>query len=227
VAVDIVLLGPPGAGKGTQAQRVASSLGLAHLSTGEIFRGHIADKTAIGLEVKALLDRGQLAPDELTCHMVEEWVGREASQAGCVFDGFPRSESQARTLDEMLSRYGRTVTMAIHIEVSDDEVVGRLAARRTCPLCGRIYNLRFDPPKREGLCDNPDCDGQPLVHREDDREEVIRERLQVYHRNDDPILRYYAAQGKLRVIEAEGLPFEGVFEKIESLLTATGLERAS
>jgi len=227
VAVDIVLLGPPGAGKGTQAQRVASSLGLAHLSTGEIFRGHIADKTAIGLEVKALLDRGQLAPDELTCQMVEEWVSRKASESGCVFDGFPRSESQASSLDAILSSLGRSVTMAIHIEVSDDEVVKRLAARRTCPLCGRIYNLRFDPPKRDGLCDNPDCDGQPLLQRDDDREEVIRERLQVYHRNDDPILRYYAAQGKLRVVEAEGLPFDGVFEKIESLLTATGLERVS
>jgi adenylate kinase len=223
VAVDIVLLGPPGAGKGTQSKRIAATLGLAHVSTGEIFRSHIADETAIGLEVKALLDQGHLAPDNLTFEVLEERIGQPDCIAGCVFDGFPRSESQVAALDEILARYGRNVTMAIHIDVSDDEVVGRLTARRTCPVCGRIYNLRFDPPQREGLCDDPMCGEAALVIREDDQEAVIRERLRVYHRNDDPILRHYATQGKLRTIEAGGLSFDGVFEKIESLLGATGL----
>jgi adenylate kinase len=221
VALDIVLLGPPGAGKGTQSKRVAAALGLAHVSTGDIFRGHIADETAIGKMVKELLDNGQLAPDEVTVQVLEERIGQEACASGCVFDGFPRSAPQAELLDQILGHLGRAVTMAIHIDVSDDECVGRLAARRTCPVCGRIYNLRFDPPQQEGVCDTPSCEGAVLEQRDDDKEDVIRERLRVYHRNDDPILRYYDAQEKLRVIQAEGLRFDGVFEKIESLLSAT------
>lgn len=220
MAVDIVILGPPGAGKGTQSQRVAAGFGLAHISTGDILRQHIAEETPIGLEVKTLLDSGHLAPDDLTYQVVEERLAQPDCAAGCVFDGFPRSVDQAEVLDEMLARMDRAVTMAIFIDVDDDEVVGRLAARRTCPVCGRIYNLRFDPPLHGESCDTPECKGCALEQREDDREDVIRERLRVYHRNDDPILQFYAAQDKLRTIKANGLRFDGVYEKIESLLNS-------
>lgn len=227
MAVDIVILGPPGAGKGTQSQRVAAGFGLAHISTGDLLRQQIAEETAIGLQVKTLLDSGRLAPDEITYQVVEERLTQPDCAAGCVFDGFPRSVAQAEVLDEMLSRRNRAVTMAIFIDVDDDEVVGRLTARRTCPVCGRIYNLRFDPPANDSLCDTPGCSGQPLEQREDDREDVIRERLRVYHRNDDPILQFYAAQDKLRTIKANGLRFEGVYEKIESLLSTVSAAAAS
>lgn len=220
MAVDIVILGPPGAGKGTQSQRVAAGFGLAHISTGDLLRQHIADETAIGVKVKGLLDSGHLAPNELTYGVVEERLAQPDCAAGCVFDGFPRSVEQAEVLDEMLAHLGRNVTMAIFIDVDDDEVVERLAARRSCPVCGRIYNLRFDPPLSDSKCDTPDCGGQALEQREDDREDVIRERLRVYHGYDDPILRYYAAQDKLRTIKGNGLLFDGVYEKIESLLNS-------
>lgn len=219
--MDIVILGPPGAGKGTQSQRISAALGLPHVSTGEMFRCHIQEETPLGLEVKSTLDQGHLAPDDLTYRIVRERLRQEDSKGGCVFDGFPRSEAQAVELDRILAALGRKVMMAINIEVPDDEIVARLTARRMCPLCGSIYNLRFNPPKRDGLCDNPGCEDQMLVQREDDREEVIRERLSVYHEHDDPIIRYYAEQDKLRVVKACKLSADGVFEKIESLLSST------
>lgn len=221
MAVDIVILGPPGAGKGTQSQRISVAFGLAHVSTGEMFRQQSAEDTELGREVKALLDRGQLAPDDLACRTVKERIRKRDCASGCVFDGFPRSESQAVALDGILGEVGRSVMMAINIEVPDDEVVSRLTARRMCPLCGSIYNERFNPPRRPGLCDNPECEDQALVQRDDDREEVIRERLRVYHRNEEPIIQYYAAQDKLRVVKACSLSADGVFEKIESLLSST------
>ncbi len=214
MAVDIVILGPPGAGKGTQSQRLSSALGLVHVSTGEIFRCHIQEETELGLEVKSILDQGHLAPDDLAFRIVRERLSQQDCKAGCVFDGFPRSVAQAAELDKILADLGRKVMVAINIEVSDDERVARLTARRMCPLCGSIYNERFNPPKRPGLCDNPECEDQALVQREDDREEVIRERLKVYHRNDDPIIQYYAEQEKLRVLKACSLSADGVFEKL-------------
>jgi len=213
-------MGGPGAGKGTQSAKIERALGIPHVSTGEIFREHIEQQTAVGREIKHLLDDGHLAPDELTCRVVRERLAEVDCREGCLLDGFPRSVAQALALDEIVESYGGRVDLVINLEVSDDEVVTRLTSRRVCPACGAIYNLEFNPPSVDGECDNPECEGARLVQRDDDREEIIRERIRVYHRKTEPLLQFYGAKGVLKNVRGEGKTPEAVFEKIESLLAS-------
>ncbi|MBI1317875.1 MAG: adenylate kinase [Candidatus Hydrogenedens sp.] len=213
-------MGGPGAGKGTQSAKIERALGIPHVSTGEIFRQHIEQQTDVGREIKHLLDDGHLAPDELTVRVVRERLADADCQQGCLLDGFPRSVAQAKALDEIVELQGGRVDLVINLEVSDDEVVSRLTSRRVCPVCGAIYNLEYNPPSVDGQCDNPACEGARLIQRDDDREDVIRERIRVYHRKTEPLLQFYGAKGVLKTVRGEGKTPDAVFAKIESYLAS-------
>jgi adenylate kinase len=213
------MLGGPGAGKGTQAKRMAQAYGLPHISTGDIFRAHLKDGTPLGLQVKQYLDAGKLVPDALTCDMVADRIAQTDCAAGYILDGFPRSVPQAETFQRLLAARGEKLDLAINVEVTDQEIVNRLAARRSCPKCGAIYNLKYGPPKREGVCD---ADGEALLQRDDDREQTIRERLRVYHETTQPIIAYYEKQGILKTVHGTGSSPDAVFRKIEEMVSAAG-----
>ena len=216
----IVTLGAPGAGKGTQAKRLATDQGLPHISTGDIFRAHLREGTDLGKQVQSYLDAGRLVPDDVTCAIVADRLAEPDCADGYILDGFPRSVPQAEALDAVLCERGETLDVAINIDVPDDVIVGRLTARRSCPQCGRIYNLTYDPPQRDGVCDNPDCGGAALVHRKDDQVETINERLRVYHETTEPIIAYYDRQGILSNVLAADAPPPDVYKKIEEALAA-------
>jgi len=216
----IVMLGAPGAGKGTQAKRIAEAHGLPHISTGDIFRANLKQGTPLGLKAKGYMDAGTLVPDDLTCEMVADRIAQEDCADGYILDGFPRSLPQAETFQRLLDERGDTLDIAVDIEVGDGEIVGRLTARRSCPDCGAIYNLRFSPPKREGHCDA--CTDTALVHRDDDREDTIRQRLSVYHETTEPIVSYYERLGILERVDGTDAPPDAVFETIEAVLSAAG-----
>lgn len=220
----IVMLGAPGAGKGTQAKRIAETHGVPPISTGDIFRANLRQGTALGLEVKKYLDAGQLAPDALTCEIVADRIAQEDCAQGYILDGFPRSLPQAEEFQRLLESRGDAMDVAINIDVSDAEIIDRLSARRSCPKCGAIYNLKFSPPKQDGICDHPACGGEALVQRVDDQEETIRERLRVYHETTEPIIDYYRTQGILKTVPGTASTPDAVFAKIEEILS--GLEKA-
>ena len=213
----IVMLGAPGAGKGTQAKRVADAHSLPHISTGDIFRANLAQGTPLGTKAKEYMDAGTLVPDELTCALVADRLAEADCAPGYILDGFPRSLPQAENLERLLDDRSQRLDVAVNIDVPDPEIVGRLTARRSCPQCGRIYNLTYDPPRREGVCDD---DGAALVQRDDDREETIRERLRVYHETTEPIIAFYEERGILKTIPASKMPPDDVFAQIEELLAA-------
>lgn len=215
----IVMLGAPGAGKGTQAKLVAEAHKLPHISTGDIFRANLREGTPLGLQAKEYMDAGKLVPDSLTCEIVADRIAQPDCANGYILDGFPRSLPQAEVFQSLLEKRGETLTVAINIDVEDASIIDRLGARRSCPQCGAIYNLKFGPPKKEGVCDN---DGAELVLRKDDCEETIRERLRVYHETTEPIIGYYEELGILKTIEATGVPVDAVFSKIEELCPAKG-----
>ena len=215
------MLGAPGAGKGTQAVRIAARLAVPHSSTGDIFRAHLKNGTAIGRQVQPYLDAGQLVPDELTCAIVADRLQADDCRGGYVLDGFPRSVPQAEMLTQLLRDHGDDLDMAIDIAVPDEEIVGRLAARRFCPKCGKIFNLKFSPSGNGKKCDAPGCDGS-LERRSDDEEETIRERLRVYHETTEPIIGYYGNQGILRTVPAAQASADDVFAKVEELLRTAG-----
>jgi adenylate kinase len=192
---------------------------LPHISTGDIFRAHLKDGTPLGLQVKQYLDAGKLAPDALTCEMVADRIAQADCAAGYILDGFPRSLPQAEAFQRLLAARGDKLDLAINVEVTDQEIVNRLAARRSCPKCGAIYNLKYGPPKREGVCD---ADGEALLQRNDDREETIRERLRVYHETTEPIIAYYEKQGILKTVQGTGSSPDAVFQKIEEMVSAAG-----
>jgi len=218
----IVMLGAPGAGKGTQAKRIAAGHGVPHVSTGDMFRAHLKNKTELGMRIQDILDAGQLVPDEVTCAIVKERLGDAECAGGYVLDGFPRTLPQGEALEQITAESGRRLDAAVEIHVEDDAIVERLTARRTCAKCGAIYNLKFDPPKGGGaLCDREGCGGE-LKLRDDDREETIRERLRVYHEMTKPLLGFYRDRGLLRTVVEAGLPPEGVYAKIEEILDETG-----
>ncbi len=217
----IVLLGAPGAGKGTQAQRIAEAKGLPHISTGDIFRAHLRDGTDLGKQVQAFMAEGKLVPDELTCDIVAQRLGETDCSHGYILDGFPRSVPQAENLERLLTAQGDRIDIAVSIDVDDDAIVERLSARRSCPKCGAIYNLRFSPPKQDNVCDRPECGGAELVQREDDQEDTIRERLRVYHETTEPIVAFYDERGLLSTVAATPLSPEEVFKEIESILART------
>lgn len=194
--LNLILLGPPGAGKGTQAERLREDFGLPHLSTGDMLRAQVAEGTALGNEAKKLMDAGELVPDEVIVGMIVQQVSAPDAGDGFLLDGFPRNEPQARALADALSGLDRRLTAVLAIEVPDDEVVRRLSGRRVCVKNpGHIYHVELDPPKHEGICDQ---DGSRLIQRDDDREETIRRRLEVYHAQTAPLIDYYDRTGLLR-----------------------------
>ncbi|HOD50930.1 MAG TPA: adenylate kinase [Candidatus Hydrogenedentes bacterium] len=217
----IVMLGAPGVGKGTQAVRIAQRLAAPHISTGDIFRAHLREGTDLGKHVQRYLVAGQLVPDELTCTIVADRLQAEDCRSGYVLDGFPRSVPQAEALTKMLDERGDRLDMAINIEVPDEEIVERLAARRFCPKCGKIFNLKSSPSANGGRCDAPGCDGK-LEQRSDDEEQTIRERLRVYHETTEPIIGYYASQEILRTVPASEAGPDAVFAKVEQLIETAG-----
>ena len=194
--LNLILLGPPGAGKGTQAERLRGDFGLPHISTGDILRAQVAAGTELGVEAKRFMDAGDLVPDEVIVGMIVARVGDGDARDGFLLDGFPRNLHQADALEEALRGLDRRLTGALLIEVPDDDLVRRLAGRRVCVKNpSHIYHVDFDPPKHEGVCDQ---DGARLIQREDDREEVIRRRLEVYHSQTEPLIAYYDGTGLLR-----------------------------
>ena len=204
-----VLVGPPGAGKGTQAQFIASHLAIPKISTGDIFRSNVSTGTALGRRAKDYMDRGDLVPDEVTIAMVTSRLQEDDAQAGFLLDGFPRTVPQAETLKKLLSDWDTRLDIVLELVVDDDEVVRRLSGRRTCRRCGRVWHATFDPPSRRDRCD--DCDGQ-LFQRDDDREETIRHRLDVYAQQTQPLIAFYADEGTLLGIDATG-PVEEVTDR--------------
>ena len=197
----LVLVGPPGAGKGTQAQYIAEHLGVPQISTGDIFRSHVSQGTALGLEAKSYMDRGDLVPDDVTVNMVRERLGDEDAREGFLLDGFPRTVPQAQVLDDILAEAGFKLDVVLELVVDDDEVIRRLSGRRTCRTCNHIWHVDFDPPTVEGLCD---IDGGELYQRDDDQAETIANRLEVYAASTAPLVNYYAGRGLLVGIDATG-----------------------
>ena len=219
VARRIVLLGPPGAGKGTQAKRIRRAHGMPHISTGDIFRAHIHNQTPIGRRIAEYVNNGKLAPDSLACKIVADRLAEPDCANGYLLDGFPRTLPQAEEFDRLLGEREETLDLVIDLEVPDDELVDRLTDRRICPNCGKIYNLKLQPPKRDMQCDKSECDGARLEHREDDQEETIRERLKVYYRDTAPVIEYYKEKGLLRAVGGQNQSPGDIAVKIEEILT--------
>jgi adenylate kinase len=207
-------VGPPGAGKGTQAQFLASHLSIPKISTGDIFRDNVSHGTALGRRAQAYMERGDLVPDEVTIAMVTDRLADEDTQAGFLLDGFPRNVPQAETLKKMLLSWDTKLDVVLELVVDDDEVVRRLSGRRTCRRCGRIWHVSFDPPSVAGICD--DCGGE-LFQRDDDREETIRHRLEVYQEQTSPLVSFYADEGTLLGLDATG-PVDEITERALSAL---------
>jgi adenylate kinase len=215
----LVLVGPPGAGKGTQAEFIASTLSVPWISTGEIFRANVSQKTPLGLEAKRYMDAGGLVPDEVTINMVRDRLAEPDASEGFLLDGFPRTVPQAVALDKMLADAGAALDLVLELIVESDEVIRRLSGRRNCHGgCGKVWHIEFDPPSREGVCDR--CGGQ-LYQRDDDKPETIAERLRVYERDTSPLIDYYGAQGKLVGIDATG-PVEDVTARAIDALRSYG-----
>lgn len=205
----VVLVGPPGAGKGTQAQFVAAELSVPKVSTGDIFRANVSQGTPLGLKAKAYMDAGDLVPDEVTIEMVRDRLAEDDAAKGFLLDGFPRNVPQAQVLDAMLLELGTSLDVVLELVVDDDEVVRRLSGRRTCRSCNRVWHVDFDPPEVEGVCDR--CGGE-LFQRDDDLEETIRHRLEVYAEQTAPLVGYYADAGILVGIDATG-PVDDVTDR--------------
>lgn len=205
----LVLVGPPGAGKGTQAQYVAQFLSVPKISTGDIFRANVSAGTPLGKQAKAYMDAGDLVPDEVTIQMVRDRLADDDAVKGFLLDGFPRNVPQARVLDNLLMELGGAVDAVLEMVVDDDEVVRRLSGRRTCRACSHAWHLDFDPPTDPDLCDQ--CGGE-LFQRDDDKEETIRHRLEVYAEQTSPLVSYYADKGILVGIDATG-PVDDVTER--------------
>jgi adenylate kinase len=194
--LNLILLGPPGAGKGTQAERLREDFGLPHISTGDILRAQVAEGTELGKEAQRYMDAGELVPDDIIVGMIRDRINTGDARDGFLLDGFPRNVNQVDALAEALGELDRRLTAALLVDVPDDELVRRLAGRRVClKNPSHIYHVEFDPPKHEGVCDQ---DGSRLVQREDDKEETIRKRLDVYHSQTEPLVDYYDRAGLLR-----------------------------
>lgn len=212
--MDLILFGPPGAGKGTQAQRLFRAYGTPQVSTGDILRQAVKDGTPLGLKAKPLMEAGKLVPDALVIGLVEDRLKRPDCQQGFVLDGFPRTVAQAQALEAMLASLGRHIDHVLSLEVPLEVVVGRLIGRRCCPKDGRVYHLTEAPPEHPGLCDA--CQ-TPLVQRPDDREEVVRARQVTYRRDTEPLKAFYASRGLLRPVDGTGT-LDEVFGRIQAVL---------
>ena len=210
----IVMLGAPGAGKGTQAKMIADQYGMPHVSTGDIFRANIKEGTELGKEVKSYMDQGLLVPDELTVKILLDRVGKEDCQNGFILDGFPRTIPQAEVLDKALAELGDAIDYAINVDVPDEHIIGRMTGRRACLTCGATYHIVHIPPRQEGICDG--C-GKELVLRDDDKLETVRKRLDVYHEQTQPLIAYYQEKGILRTINGTA-EMQDVFTEIINIL---------
>ncbi len=203
----IVLLGPPGAGKGTQAEQISSRYNIPHISTGDIFRKNISEKTELGVEAKGYMDKGLLVPDELTIEIVKNRLGQDDCKNGFLLDGFPRTVEQAEALDSFLSK---KIDIALLIEVPRENILDRMTGRRVCPACGASYHVKFNPPKIENKCDK--CNSA-LIQRKDDIEETVKARLGVYYKQTEPLASYYKSSGVLRTVDGTndiGIVFEEI-----------------
>jgi len=219
--LNLVLLGPPGSGKGTQGERLQEDLRLPYYATGDILRGAVRDETALGRSAKEYMDRGDLVPDEVIVGVIAERIDSSEALDGFILDGFPRTMPQAEALDAKLDELDRGVTAVLLIDVDDDEVVRRLGGRRTCAENGHVFHLDFNPPKQEGVCD---LDGSELLVRDDDKPEVIRKRLATYHEKTEPLVDYYDQRSVLRRIAGVATPDE-VAEEIRRTLATMRLEQ--
>jgi adenylate kinase len=218
--MNLILLGPPGAGKGTQAERLQADFGLAHISTGDMLRAQVARGSDLGKEAQKYMNAGELVPDAVILGMIAGRIAEPDAREGFLLDGFPRNTSQADALASRLADSGRGLTGVLLIDVPDAEVVRRLAGRRVCLKNGHVYHVEFDPPKREDVCDQ---DGSRLIQREDDREETIRRRLEVYARQTAPLIDYYEEAGVLRRFDGQRPPDE-VHDHIRATVATLRLE---
>lgn len=208
--MDFILLGPPGAGKGTQAKLMIDKWDIPQVSTGDILRAAVREGTPLGVEAQGFMDRGELVPDRVVIGIIAERLKEEDAAAGFILDGFPRTIPQAEALQEILKDLGRDIDHVISIDVDDEELVTRLTGRRMCKGCGESFHVVFNPPAREGACDR--CDGE-LYQRDDDKEATIRQRLAVYSEQTQPLIAYYEKQGKVRRIDGTG-SIEDIFNRI-------------
>lgn len=210
----IIMLGAPGAGKGTQAKMIAEKYRIPHVSTGDIFRANIKNGTELGLEAKKYMNQGLLVPDELTVKILLDRVAQEDCVNGYVLDGFPRTIPQAEVLDEALNKLGEKIDYAINVDVPDENIVRRMSGRRACLKCGATYHIEHIPPKTEGICDT--C-GSELVLRDDDKPETVEKRLKVYHEQTQPLIDFYTAKGVLKNVDGT-VDMKDVFAAITSIL---------
>jgi adenylate kinase len=218
--LNLVLLGPPGSGKGTQGERLNEDLRLPYYATGDILRAAVREETELGKTAKQYMDAGDLVPDEVIVGVIAEALDSEEARDGFILDGFPRTTPQAEALGAKLADLGRAVNAVLLIDVSDDEVVRRLGGRRTCEENGHVFHVEFNPPKQEGVCD---IDGSPLIVRDDDKPEVIRKRLETYHEKTEPLVDYYDSRSVLRRIGGEQAP-DAVEAEIRRTLSTLRLQ---
>ena len=210
----IIMLGAPGAGKVTQAKMIADKYGVPHISTGDIFRANIKNGTELGMEAKKYMDQGLLVPDELTVRILLDRVAQDDCKNGYVLDGFPRTIPQAEVLDSELTKLGDHIDYAINVDVPDENIVKRMSGRRACLTCGATYHIEHVPPKKEGICDV--C-GSELVLRDDDKPETVKNRLNVYHEQTQPLIDFYTEKGVLKTVDGT-VPMEEVFAAITAIL---------
>jgi adenylate kinase len=210
--VRLVLLGPPGAGKGTQAVRIAEKFALPHISTGDILRQAVRDETQLGLEAKKIMDVGQLVSDAVMLGIIRERLAESDAQKGFILDGYPRTLPQAEALDGLLGEADAPPVLVANIDVDSEELVKRIAGRRSCPKCGSVFNVHFKPPQKEGACDS--C-GSELIQRDDDKEETVRNRLSVYDNQTKPLIDYYGE--RVAAVDGRGTPDE-IFGKVAELI---------
>lgn len=210
----IIMLGAPGAGKGTQAKMIADKYGVPHVSTGDIFRANIKNGTELGMEAKKYMDQGLLVPDELTVKILLDRVSQPDCKNGYVLDGFPRTIPQAEVLDKALAELGESIDYAIDVDVPDENIVKRMSGRRACVSCGATYHVVHVPPKKEGICDR--C-GSELILRDDDKPETVKNRLDVYHKQTQPLIDFYTKKGVLKIVDGT-VDMQDVFKAIVAIL---------
>jgi adenylate kinase len=218
--LNLILLGPPGAGKGTQAERLVDDFDLPYYATGDILRAAVKEGSELGNEAKSYMDKGDLVPDDLICRVIMERIDKPEAADGFLLDGFPRTVKQAEVLEDALAKRDRRLTAALMVDVPDDEVVRRLSGRRVCTKNGHLYHVEFDPPKNEGVCDQ---DGSKLVQRDDDKPDTVKHRLEVYHDQTSPLVDRYDDQNLLRTFDGKRSPSE-VHDHIRATLATLRLE---